>query len=127
MASLFGVGGSGNLVRVPTDVTTRLRDFNVSYQPHMARPVLVLATVDISVNRGENGKIELYVDDVDPPAALVGRARTNFSSDSLNSFTVDQETQLVGFVPPGWYYRIATGTLAGAPFFALRDVKELVL
>jgi hypothetical protein len=124
---------SGGSLNSPT-VTTPARLFNTTYTPSATRPVLVLASVEISCTStlsllsADDGQVNL-VSDLGAPATVRASVR-NRNLQTLGLLVGSQQLiryEMSFLLPAGWSYRLNTVSNVAAPTFSLINVVEEVL
>jgi hypothetical protein len=96
------------------------RDKNNIYQNTSLSPLLVLVTAELAVTAPTDLAVAVAkVDNVTPPLANVSDA----SITGLTAFTID--TQLILFVPPGYYYTVTAQFCTGSGTVAIESWIEI--
>lgn len=97
-------------------------------QPNVNRPTLVIAGIRITVNKGDNGSVQVLCDTGIPPTTVIAAMRAILTdADAVNARSIAEQWPVTFIVAAGDRYEFTTTISAGAPTFTLAQVFELTL
>lgn len=118
---------ASRLIKGATAVSP-VRVLGTSFQPSTTGPTLVIYTIQMAVaatlGSPQTVSVELRVDAVDPPTAAIGAASltTSQTAGLSVSTAITEQTQLVGWVPPGYYVNLVVSGAGTATLVSQTEV-----
>lgn len=121
---LTATGGCAELGSPTTTPTTRA--FATNFTPSATRPTLVIYSIKVDVDSGEDGRVELRSDTNATPTTVRATVENKLTVGGVLGVTGSGHVTsvLTYIVPAGHNVRIATTTVAGTPIYTIVSQTE---